>query len=142
MGILDTDLTSVDISRPLLSKGAVRFVVSELKVEPSKDGSKENLTITLKTDQDHKDVKGNPIRPGFMLTHRISLTPTEKYPEDRIAAELKRFRLAVTGEDSGSFAPLDQYVGKNVDANVDVESDPDGKYPDQNRVRWILPSKK
>ncbi len=132
--LLETDLTSVDILRPLIKPGPVEFEVSDIKKEKTKK-QKNTLTITLKTINMEKSVKNEVINPGFVLTHRISLDETEKYDSTRIMQELKKFRAGVTGNEKGSFMPLDQYLHLHVIGSVSVESDDTGEYPDQNRIR-------
>ena len=136
--ILSANLTDVDISRPMLAAGVVDLVVSEMKVEPNKTGDKQNLNIVFKTVNNERSVKGDTLNPGFTLFHTVSLTPTEKYTVDRIGQSLKSIRVAATGDTSGSFAPVDQYVGKVLTAKVYVEEDKNGVYPAQNRIKQFV----
>lgn len=133
------DLTNVDISRPLLKEGPVPFTVTDCKVEPNKAGDKQNLVITLKTRYEQKSSKGVVIQPGFTHTERMTLTPTERYPAERIMQELKKFQLGCGR--SGAFGEPSTYIGANVVGNVIVDSDASGIYGDQNRIRSWVPAK-
>lgn len=136
--ILSADLSSVDVSRPMLAAGVVELVVSDLKVEPNKDGTKQNLNMVLKTTSNERSSRGDTLSPGFTLFHTVSLTPTEKYTAERIGQSLKGIRLAATGESGGTFAPIDQYIGKTLTAKVYVEEDKNGVYPAQNRIKSFV----
>lgn len=146
MSILDKDLTSTDVSRPLLKPGAIEFQVAECKFSKTKDGTKDMIEITLKTvhNQDGVKIKGDgtqtptQLNPGYTLTERIIITETEKRDEERILQDLKKFRMAVTGDEGGQFQPLEQYVGQHVMGNVVVETDNTGQYGAQNRIKsWV-----
>lgn len=136
--ILTSDLTTVDVSRPLLAAGVVELSVAEMKVEPNKDGSKQNLNITFKTVNNERSTKGDVLNPGMVIFHTISLTPTEKYTSDRIMQSLKMLRTAITGDKGGAFAPVDQYLGKTLSAKIFVDEDKNGVFPTQNRVKTFI----
>lgn len=137
--LFSADLTSVDISRPVLRSGPTAFVVAEAKVEPNKAGDKQMLVIQLKTRYDALSTKNEKINPGYPVTDRIVLTSSEGRPAERIMQDLKRFQLACGR--SGPFGEPANYIGCNLTANVSVESDATGQYGDQNRVRYIAADK-
>lgn len=138
--LFGADLTSVETTRPLLSRGAVRFVVADCKIEQASDKVNKNLVIVVKSLHDHPDTKGGVAKAGYKLTHRISLKPKNKDGDDRlqsIQADLKRFRVACTGQKSGTFGDPASYIGCEPTANVSIESDETGQYGDQNRLSWV-----
>lgn len=148
INLLDTDLTGVDISRPMIAKGTVEFVISEIRVEQNKAKTGDNCNIVLKTVNKEKaavakqGAGGDIVNPGFTLIHTISLTTTEKYDAEAIKRNLKGFRHAVTGLETGAFGPVDQYLGKHVFASVGIDEDESGKFPPKNEIRRFVPAKK
>lgn len=111
MDLLNVDLTSIDISRPLL-EGVFKVKVANLLVVPNKAGDGQNLSYTLTLAQGAMSAQGKPVEEGFPISGSISLKSTERYSEEAVMARLKQFRLCFTGEETGSFAPLDQYIGR------------------------------
>lgn len=141
MNLLTTDLTSVDVSRPVLEKGGpLRFTVADMQVVKNKAGDKDMIVTTFKSVFPWKSTKGEVVNPGFTVTERLVITATEKKTEESILKDVARLRLSITGNQSGSFMPLDQYIGKSVDALVDVETDETGQYGEQNRLRKMQPA--
>jgi hypothetical protein len=139
MDLLNADLTTVDTSRSLMKKGPMTFTISEVKMEKSKDNSKDMVVFTFKSKFDTEDTKGGKLNAGYTLIDRIVITPTEKKTEDSILKDLARRREEITGDKSGRFAPIEQYIGKEVEAVVDIEVDKTGEFGDQNRLRKIKP---
>lgn len=145
--ILNTrDLTNVDIAPPLIKDGStVTFDVMKVELVTSKqDPDEQNVAISLETA--HECV-GN--KPGVVLparrkfTHTISLKQVSKDGKDLselVDRNLAAFKLAALGTKAGSFAPLEQYLGRQVNAVVSIQKDKNGVYADQNRIaRFIAP---
>jgi hypothetical protein len=147
MNLLTTDLTNVDISRPLLPKGGpVRLTITEMKVEKSKDGQKDLLVTTFKTVFKCKSAPNSQgatvdLNPGFTMIDRMTLTPSEKRSEEQILGDLARRRSEILGSAAGSFMPLEQYLNKQVDAMIGIEVDESGAFGDQNRIKKLAPVK-
>lgn len=139
--ILDTDLTGVDPSYPLLPAGAYVFKIGDLKLEKTKDQVGDMLVIKLVLEQKAKDDKGRDVFPGHVITDRISLQTTPKYDEEAIRKRLKAVQLAVYGESAcpPKFMPLDQYLNRQVTVKLRIESDEKGQYDDSNRIAKYLP---
>lgn len=137
--ILNVDLTSVDTSYPLLAAGVYPFTVAKCEYGKTKDGTGNLVKIQLKLNVAAKDIKGAPVNVGFTINDQISVTPSEKYTTDMITRALKKFREGVVGKAPGPFAPIDQYVGQTVVANISIEEDKNGKYEPRNRVKAYVP---
>jgi hypothetical protein len=83
------------------------------------------LTLT----QPATAMDGKPVNPGFPLFTIISMVQTEKYdPRQNLAA----FKECFTGSKSGSFLPIEQYIGAKGSVRVSVETS--DQYGTQNRV--------
>lgn len=139
------DLTNVDLSVPLIVPGRVDFIISDMKIVPTKANDGEsNLEISLQTKYATKGTKGESFNPGRKLTHIISLKKLDKNGEDRtprILQDLKRVRIAA-GMGDGPFGKPSDYIGHTVSTNVVVESDATGKFADKNVItKWIDPTK-
>jgi hypothetical protein len=135
------DLTNVSLDRPLLARGAVAFRVTSCGLEDTKDKSSKNIVIKLATANEEKSSKGEPIKPGYKLTHYINLSPTSKKGDERtdmIVQDLKRFRLACTGSATGSFGDPANYIGSLVVANIDIEDDANSSFGPQNRIKSFV----
>lgn len=134
LDILNQDLTDVDMSNPLLPKGDYPLEVKKVEQVESKNKPGNYLVkIQLATTEDYQSVSGEPIPKGTYLFDQISLTPTEKYTKLNIQKRCKAFRQACTGETSGAFGPLEQYVGRTVNARVRID-EADDNYPARNSI--------
>lgn len=140
MDLLNADLTTVDITRALMKKGPMTFTVADVKIEKSKDQKKDLVVFTFKSKYESEDTKGGKLKPGFTITDRTTITPGGDLTEEKIMTSLARRREELTGDHSGKFAPVEQYIGKEVEALVDIETDRTGQYGDQNRLRKIKPA--
>lgn len=136
MNILETDLTGVDPSYALLPVDAYQFKVKECTLAKTKDGVGDMIVVKLALDQKAKDTKGRDVFPGWVCTDRISLTPTETYDEEAVKKRVRSFQLAIFKESEcpGRVAPLDQYVGRTLNAKLKIKIDNKGQYPDANQV--------
>lgn len=134
--ILNTDLTGIDVSRPILL-GSVRCKVGTLKTE-KKDNGVQNILIPLTTEENARSTKGgDPIPPGFAVTERICVdTPNsnEKFVEMR-NVKMKKFQLAC-GQD-GPFAPLERYEGAIVNVRFDVREKDGVEYQDVKGISAV-----
>lgn len=125
--LLNTDLSNVDTSFPVLKRGQKELLISDIKVTDSKKGGK-NLVMTLKTTFPDTTVRGREIGAGFSLRHLISLTPSEKYdPRQNIAA----LKEAAFGDKNLTVNPQD-FIGRTVVAIVTVDNSPE--YGEQNSI--------
>lgn len=131
----NTDLTSVDTSRPLLEPGSYEFEVAKLEKTRNKSETGDNLSLELHLKSTAKSTKGNVLNPGFPVFHTFSLVATEKYdPRTQLAA----FQEAVLGHKE-NFGPLDKYLGKTLSCKVKVESSE--AYGDQTRIQRFIAKK-
>lgn len=139
--VLENDLTTVDPSYPVLPAGSYVMKVSDIKVEKAKDGVGDNLVIKLSLDQQAKDDRGRQVFPGHIITDRISLATTAKYSEESIQKRLKAFQLAHFKESEcpAKFAPIDQYIGKQLTVKLRIEEDSTGQYDPSNRIAKYVP---
>lgn len=123
MNLLEnTDLTGVDISRPIIN-GLVRCQIASVEPE-SKDG-KDNLNVKLVTAEAATDINNKPVNPGFTHTDRILLTPTGGLTDQMIMEKLARVQCAALKQDKpqGPFAPLERYVGQFVNVRFAPRQD-------------------
>ena len=137
--ILDNDLTDVNPKYPILPSGAYQFKMG-LAMEKTKDQTGDIVRVTLTLAQQTTDREGKPVFPGHVITDRISLQPTEKYPIDNIKKRLKQVMIAALGESNakGKF-DIDLLQGKEVTVKLKVEQDATGEYDDSNRVARYVP---
>jgi len=132
LDVLNTDLDSVSLSKPVLPAGTYVVKCQDMKIEPSKNGN-SLLRITLALAELAYDVNGNAVRAGFPIYDIVSLTPTENYTDADIKRRLKSIRLAFTGKYDGPFMPLDQYIGLQAKVVLKVQPATD-MYSERNAV--------
>jgi hypothetical protein len=137
LGILQNDLTDVSTERPVLPEGIVELKVTSIKVKENEKTGKTSLQITLATIADLEAQNGAIVHPGFPLTTYIGLVPNDKgtYTEEDINRNLAQFKEAALGTKEGAFMPLEQYDGCVLTANIGIEIDESGEYPDRNRIK-------
>lgn len=133
--LFSEDLTSVDISRPLLANGTVQFRVTAMSVGTNETTGRRSLVIETETNEDWKTTKGESLPPGFKITHRIGLDETEKYDTEAIRRNIKTFQVACGH--NGPFGALNDYMGATFKARVSTENDPTGRYAPQNRLSFV-----
>ena len=82
MSILGTGFSTQGISMqmPVLAAGRAVFKIKEIKQEPSQN-NKPLLVVSVALAQPAAGLDGNMISPGFPVTRRYSLSPSEKSPE-------------------------------------------------------------
>jgi hypothetical protein len=131
--LLTADLADVCTDIPLLPKGLYRLKVTKLEETVNETSRKRGIKIALATLDEAQSTRGEPIKPGFPIFDHISLTPTDNYPKESIMKRLKAFRQAVTGDEGGSFYPLEQYAGETVQAMLKVEP-AKGEYGESTKV--------
>lgn len=138
--LLNEDLSDVDISRPLLEPTTAVLRIADCKIEVSDRSGKNLLVVRTETQQPMagKSHKGEPkqVNPGFTLIERVCLTPSDKYPVERIRQEMKRFMEAV-GEPGGAFGDPKRFIGREIAARITIEDDPESGYDAQNRLKFV-----
>ncbi len=137
--ILTNDTSSVDLSLPLLPKGEYVLAISEVKLGDSNKGKNDLVRIKLKTTEPTLDATGQEtLRPGHPVYDQISLTPTDKYPQENIVRRLTAFQRAA-GFMTGAFFPVERFVGQTVKAVVDIQP-AQGQYDEKNNIaRYLVP---
>ena len=93
--LLDLDLGSIDTSFPVLKGGMYDLVIKKSEVGRNKNNDGDLWTVQLSTVKDSKGVKGDDIKAGATVFHRVGLTPTEKYDIEGILKNVARFTQAV-----------------------------------------------
>lgn len=145
--LADTDLTTVSTKYPVIKPGQYPWLVKESVVAPlKKDPSKSMLTLKLELQGDAIDnnvEKPSAIPPGYVLTHNITLDPSEKRTKDMIVRDICSLIDAAYGEEYrkalGSLANFDtdQLVGQIVVAKTGVQAE-DAEFPERaNIARFI-----
>lgn len=140
LDILTQDLSGVDTSLPLIVDGIYELEVKEVKQEPTKDGAKQNLNITLVTVGDASTTRRDVVHAGFPLYRTISLTPTEKYTADMVRRGLAEFAQALG---VATVRPLEALVGKRLYAKVVIDPERTDKatgkrYDSRNSISRFL----
>jgi len=135
--ILDTDLSTVDMSKPLVTTGLVELIVDSVKIEPTSTGG-QRINTVLKLVNRQKGTKGEDINPGYPIFHGMSITPTEKYSIERIKQAIKELQLACGPDPVGAFGNGQQYVGQKVMAMLVIKEDAKGEYPAKNEVKRFV----
>lgn len=140
LDILNEDLSQTDTSMPLLAEELMDLALSEIKDEPSKDGSKTNVKMTWKTTKRQKLVgKDEYIEAGFPIFDTICLTPSDKYTIDNIK---RRCAAVVQALGVARLQPYDMVLNKIARCKVIVEPesrDKDGKlYPPKNVIKTYV----
>lgn len=107
--LLNADLSTVDTSRPLL-KGLANLKCTKAEIVATKNGTGNLTKFTFATQEPMQAIDGRSVNPGYPVFHQMSLTPTEKYPIERIKEALAKFREGMTGSQAGNFAPIEQYI--------------------------------
>jgi hypothetical protein len=120
--LLNSDLGGVDTSRPLL-KGLAELEVIEagLRENSAKDG--QGVNIVCKTLTDMTDTNGNPVRAGFKVFINCSLKETPKYSAADIKKNLAIIKEGITGTKTGSFLPIEQFIGQKFMAQLTPKLD-------------------
>jgi hypothetical protein len=93
--LLDLDLGSIDTSFPVIKTGMADLVVKECKIERNSANDGDLWTIKSATTKVMKGIKGEDIKEGAIIFHRISLTPTDKYDVEAILKNVARFTQAI-----------------------------------------------
>lgn len=142
---LDTDLSSVDTSFPVIAAGQiVDFAVTGAEVMTNDSNT---LKLELTTTGSCQSTKGDSLPPGVKIFHTVNLKPTGKSNWDivmRGAAQLIQ-GLKMTGVKIGDLSndwAKANLIGKTPRLRVGVEAEgtgKDGKWrPARNNVaEWI-----
>lgn len=91
---LDENINDVNTDYPILPASWYVFRIDGAKKEPNRAGTGENLVVPLKLVEPAQDKKGETVSPGMVLTHRCSVTPTEKYTVDMLKKNVSRLAKA------------------------------------------------
>lgn len=133
------DLSSTETGFPLLPNGVYGVRVVEIKTEQNKKQTGDNLKIKLALLEPTTDINGKPVNAGFPLFDLVSLVITKKDdgsvkydPRPKLA----EFKEAMTGTKTGSFNPLEQYIG--LEGSVRLKVEKSEEYGDSNRVQKYI----
>lgn len=120
-----TDFSKVETGMPLLPAALYEVEVQEADVSPNKAGTGHNAKFKLGLTQPTTDLTGKPVNPGFPIFVTMSLVRTPKYdPLKNIA----QFMECFTGNKSGKFLPVQQFIGQKGNIRLSVtESEQYGK---------------
>lgn len=142
LSLLTEDLSNVPTTLPLLKESLYDLIITKVEAVPTKDGSGERLSITMKTQTVAESVTGETINAGFPIYHNIGITPTEKYSVEMIKRSLAAFAKAVG---VATIQPLAQFEGKVVRVKLIVEQERTDektgkKYDARNGVKtFVIP---
>ena len=127
--MLNSDLSGVDTSFPVLEAGIVTCIIAECSRGETKEKKVPVLNLKFTTSHQTKTTTGQVRAAGFTLRDMVSLNPTEKYDPRQRLAQIKE---AVFGDKSGAFGDPATYVGKPVTLRLKVENS--DEFGSQNRV--------
>lgn len=99
--LLDLDLSSIDTSFTVIKAGFYDLVVKESDVAENKDKTGNLWTLKLATTRATTDIKGNEVKEGHVLYHRVSLAPTDNYNHEAVAKNAARFIQACKPQVTG-----------------------------------------
>lgn len=120
---IDLDLSSVQLTRPLIDNQVVLVRTGEVKIEENEQKQKR-LVIPLTLEEPAKATDGRDINPGYVVTHSILITPTGGLTQERINEELAKFQVAVLKlEKPGTFGALSQYRNQLVKVKFTTRAD-------------------
>lgn len=142
--LLNTDMSSISTTFPVLVAGLYEFEIASFKaVESKKTPGNKVLEMQLKLLTSAKTTAGETVNPGFPITHRVGLNATQateskgEYDPRKNIAQLKE---AVFGDKNAKVADSD-FIGKKVLAQVKPEVDKTGEFGEQTRVVRFVPKK-
>lgn len=148
---LDIDLSTADISRPLLA-GPQNM---DLKVEKAQmEDGKSNpnarmLSLELSTVNPQQSVNGDTLGAGIRVFHRSNVRVTGKLKPSQIAEELASIVQAAGGISGAKASNVEdwhkQLEGKILSTRVVIEPETtkNGRtYPAKNAVGRFLPAKR
>ena len=130
------DFSETETGFPIIAAGLYEFEISEIKAEENKARTGHNIVIKLALTQPAKTPKGADIQPGFAITHRMSLVPTDKFPESRIKSNCAEVMECFLGTKVGRFLPLEQFLGQKGFVQLGVSDTPE--YGTQNNVKRFV----
>ncbi len=139
---LDFNIEDVDTSRPRVPAALYELAIDDPKLEKTKDGRGEMLTFNLKSQKPLVSTTGEQIT-NFTIKHRMSLTPTEKFPVESVKKNLASlFKAAgMTGSGKAILSSPTMLSGKNVIAKLKIRAETD-EFPESNEVQFFVePSK-
>ena len=113
--ILSTDLTGVDVTRPMLKAANGRLKIARAEIKDTKTGGKK-VSFRLTTEDNQESTRGDSISPGFGLFYDITISSPDAKPgfAGMRDEKLKKFRIAAVNDSRGSFGDPQQYVGAIV----------------------------
>lgn len=97
--LANDDMSSVDTSFPLLAPDTYEFTITniELKTSQNTGGSYISMSLAL-SSEGALTPNGDPVGPGYPVTHMISTSTTEKMSEEDIKRNIAQFMDAVVGK--------------------------------------------
>jgi len=136
LDILNQDLAAVDLT-PTVPKHGTRVEMTCTKAEVvTTKADDPMLSLSFETiDSCTAHNKDDSIEPGYRGVYMVWLARVNKDGKDRsetIKKALKRTRRALTGDETGAFNPVEQYVGCTVTAKWEVEESE--QYGTQGRI--------
>ncbi len=141
MDNIDIDLSTVDLTRPIIDNQVLLVKTGEVKIEVNEQ-KQRRLVIPLTLEEPGTSVAGKPVNVGFNVTHSMLITPTGGLTQERINEELAKFQVAVLKlEKPTQFGALSQYRNQLVRAKFasrQDKNDPNKQFQDVKA--WIKAS--
>lgn len=139
------DLSEVSTKYPVIQVGVYAWRITESKVIPVKsDPTRSQWELKLELESSGAiDNKDQPIQKGYVLTHRVGLSPTDKRTNEMIVRDVCTVIDACWGEDfRKSLGSLDEFDTDTVQGQVAMAKtsiDPeDAQYPEKARIARFI----
>lgn len=130
---MDIDLSSVDVSRPLL-KGNLPydFKIVKAEIKPNANGTTKRLEVELATTAPAESVNGEQLQPGVRVFHGVNLSPSGKSTWEIVTRGVAELIQSLPGGIPGAKignadAWHKQLEGKNLRARVIFKPEEQGK---------------
>ncbi len=133
---LDTNVSDVNISRPIVPPGLYDLTIKEAKKDTTKAGG-DCIKFQLATTADCMDVTGKENVPaGHILFHQITVTPTGKLTVDMIKRSVATIAqcAGVGGTVRNLIDTPQAFYGRTVRVKVGVSKET-SEFPARNEIK-------
>ena len=150
--LANTDLSEVSTAYPVLSAGVYEFKVKSAEKKVSERTGGEYLLFQCElVTPDSIDINNEPINPGYVMRHMISLTPSEKQLAKKSEEQCKQDILSSVCKFLDGLMTqrvwdetLESYVGMTFFAKTRVGKEREDQntgdvYPAQSEFSSFLP---
>lgn len=138
---IDLDLSTVDLSYPLLPKQTLRCLTGEVTCVEVQNGDQKvrKLRIPLTLEEPGRDTKGNVVDVGFRVRVELLMTPVGKMTQEQCNRGVAEFIAAMDRtKRAGNLGQPSRFSGKPVLVTFDTRNDKkDLNVQYQDVKRWM-----